>query len=358
MENSESYIASANILEKGNINGPIKYSLYNKIIAQNQENGLMVLDNQASTYVSASTGIDFYVAPSTTNGQGVYVRNGTESDTYPVYYYRGAVTNNNVVFANYCWKIVRTTETGGIKLIYNGKPTNGACNNTGTASQLSSTSQFNTSYGYNAYVGYMYGTPNSSTYAAEHANRNNSTIKTAIDTWYAANMASYTDKLEDTVWCNDRSFASSNTGTGISRSATYYGATGRVYNSNPAPSLECINQNDRFTVNETMEGRVNGNGALTYPVALLTVDELTLAGQGYNGYSTTNYLHTGQVWWSLSPLYFSGDYALEFGVHASGPLYGITLAYSYGVRPAVSLLLGTEISKNGDGSVNSPFVVE
>ena len=99
---------------------PPRY-LYDEIVAQNQENGAMVLDNQASTYVSASTGIDFNVAPSDTNGKGVYVRNGTESDTYPIYYYIGAVTNNNVVFAGFCWKIVRTTETGGIKLIYNGR---------------------------------------------------------------------------------------------------------------------------------------------------------------------------------------------------------------------------------------------
>ena len=30
------------------------------------------------------------------------------------------------------------------------------------------------------------------------------------------------------------------------------------------PNLECTNQNDRFNVNETMEGKANGNGTLTY----------------------------------------------------------------------------------------------
>jgi len=130
--------------------------LYDEIIAQNKENGLMVLDNQSSTYATASTGIDFNVEPSETNGQGVYVRNGTESDTYPIYYYRGAVANNNVIFGGYCWKIVRTTETGGIKLIYNGTPSNGACDNTGETSQIG-TIEFNTNYADNAYVGYMYG---------------------------------------------------------------------------------------------------------------------------------------------------------------------------------------------------------
>ena len=355
--------------------------LYDEITAQNQENGEMVLDNEASTYVSASTGIDFAVAPSDTNGKGVYVRNGTESDAYPVYYYRGAVTNNNVIFGGFCWKIVRTTETGGIKLIYNGTPSNGTCNNTGEASQIG-TSAFNTEVHDNAYVGYMYGnftpptdcfeTPDglscddggSTSYNEAHLSTKestSSTIKTIIDTWYSQNMTSYTGYLEDTIWCNDRSFASSNTGPGAGTSETYYGAYGRVgygAGSNPQPSLECVNQNDRFTVNETMEGRTTGNGALTYPVALLTADELTLAGNGKQVYLSSSYLTTGEYWWSLSPYYFSGGYALGVEVRYGGLLDIYTVDNSYGARPAVSLILGTEISKNGDGSAESPFVVE
>ncbi len=38
-----------------------------------------------------------------------------------VYYYAGDVDNNNIYFNNYCWKMVRTTETDGVKLIYNGE---------------------------------------------------------------------------------------------------------------------------------------------------------------------------------------------------------------------------------------------
>ena len=49
---------------------------------------------------------------------------GEGADTYakPVYYYKGNVQNNNVLFAGFCWKIVRTTETGGVKIVYNGAP--------------------------------------------------------------------------------------------------------------------------------------------------------------------------------------------------------------------------------------------
>lgn len=108
-----------------------------KTIADNS-----VLDNVSSTYVSSSTGINFAEAPSDTNGKGIYQRAGTGTNgEYPVYYYRGEVDNNNVVFNGFCWKIVRTTETGGIKLIYNGTY-DGDCNNTGDASTIGD-SRFN-----------------------------------------------------------------------------------------------------------------------------------------------------------------------------------------------------------------------
>ena len=56
----------------------------------------------------------------TANGNGV---NTTTEKGKTVYYYRGEVDNNYVVWANYCWRIVRTTYTGGTKMIYSGEPT-------------------------------------------------------------------------------------------------------------------------------------------------------------------------------------------------------------------------------------------
>lgn len=67
------------------------------------------------------TPIHFYEVNGDNNGNGKFVRSTTANDTYPIYYYRGNVDNNNVIFANKCWKIVRTTETGGTKMIYNGE---------------------------------------------------------------------------------------------------------------------------------------------------------------------------------------------------------------------------------------------
>ena len=108
--------------------------------------------------INDSTNIKFYQVNGTNNGNGLFVYPGTENDEYPIYYYRGNITNNNMIFGGFCWKIVRTTETGGTKLIYNGVPDNsGHCTAEGDATEIGK-SAFNTNYNSLAYVGYNYGT--------------------------------------------------------------------------------------------------------------------------------------------------------------------------------------------------------
>jgi hypothetical protein len=194
----------------------------------------------------------------------------------------------------------------------------------------------------------MYGTPGSSTYAKEHANTNNSTIKTTIDNWYKSYMTDYTDKLEDTVWCNDRSIYS---GSGYGTSDTFYGAFNRLAN-NKTPSLACANSNDRFTVSSD-----NGNGDLDYPVALLTADEIAYAGAANGSSNSIYYLYTGQWWWSLSPFRSASSYAIVCYVYFDGSLGNGNVYGSGGVRPAVSLKPGTTYT-SGDGSTSTPYVVE
>ena len=311
-----------------------------------------VLDNIASTYVTSDTGIDFSQISSDTNGKGLYTLHGTESNPNPIMYYRGDVENNNVKFANFCWKIVRTTETGGVKLIYNGEPNeSGQCmNTTGTSTRIG-TSTFNASSNDNAYVGYMYGTAGSSSYEETHANTNDSTIKGVIDSWYEENMTEYTNQLEDTVWCNDRSIDPTSSGTGAGTTVTDYGADYRLH-ANKTPTLECVNENDRFTVSEE-----NGNGALTYPVALLTADEIAYAGGVYNKSNRSYYLYNSDYFWSLSPFYFNGSLAGVFRVVSTGNLDYSYVNSTYGVRPAVSLRPGVKVTSEGDGTMENPYIV-
>ena len=310
-----------------------------------------------------TTTINFSKTSASNSTNGIYMTTNTEGNV-PVYYYRGNV-DNRVIFANFCWRIVRTTEAGGVKLIYDGVPSNGQCSNTGDAATIGK-SAFNTNND-NAYVGYMYGTAGSSTYASTHVNTNDSTIKGVIDTWYKNNMTSYTSQLEDTVWCNDRSivmdlvnsnggFYSDYTTLGYGTNATLYGPESRLgYNvSNPTPTLKCAQDNDKFTVNAS-----NGNGALTYPVGLITADEMAYAGGGY-GSSNANssfYLYTGINYWALSPSNFAGSGAHEFDLISSGTLHASYVDTSRGVRPSVSLQPGIAMTGGGSGTAADPFVI-
>ena len=363
---------------------------------------------------------------------------GEESDTYanPVYYYKDNVENNNVLFAGFCWKIVRTTETGGVKIVYNGVQKDGSCNNTGTDSQIG-TSAFNNDYNSPAYVGYMYNTvyptssksmssqsnivfgnsfnynSNNGTYTltntktvatwssgyntinnnhytcmttgttctslyyvyytnstdayyitltngksvndalnemlyANDVNTNDSTIKNYIDKWYINNLKSFEDKLEDIIFCNDRKISdlggwNPNGGSITSNAITF--------NVDGGTSLKCENKNDRFTVEST-----NGNGALIYPVGLLTQSEMILANFG-----SSSYLNNKQNILLITPALFSVQKNISdtyvgcssVGCSSSG---FCTVKRSFSVRPVISLKPNTYFS-SGDGSFTNPFVI-
>ena len=302
------------------------------------------LDGLPSEYVSGW--IDFSKISSNTNGIGVYTVNSTKNDTHPIHYYRGNIDNNNLVYANFCWKIVRTTDTGGIKLLYNGPYTNGSCSQTADTSIIGKIN-FNPS-GNNAYVGYMYGNTGGTTYEEVYKNTNSSKIKRLIDNWYEAYFLDYAAKIEDTVWCNDRSISS---GTGIGDDYTIYGAPARFSASEVKPSLTC-NANDRFTVNEN-----HGNGNLTYPIGLLTADEVLYAGCIVDGNADT-YISNGGKWYTMTPYQGSMRSWIQY-IHiyyvSSASLTTISGDISAGVRPSISLIANTK-TRRGDGTEENPYI--
>ena len=334
------------------------------------------LYNLIKNNADKTTVIDYKVRSGVSGTNGIYTTTATEGSV-PVYYYRGDAdkVNNNIIFNNMCWKIIRTTETGGIKIIYNGTPTDGKCEiQTGTSTQIG-TSAFNTKADDNAYVGYMYGTPNSSTYAATHANINNSTIKIYIDNWYKANFdETATNKLEDTVFCNNRTTRAYDANTigdtglssfgnlGYITNATLYETAHQAsfYSKKPNPNLVCQNENDKFTVKAE-----NGNGKLTYPVGLIILDEAIFAGfntyySNKNDYNDlTNYLYTNSYYWTLSPVSFYSDgNALIGSIDKLGLVNRGLVNVALGVRPVISLKSGTVVEPTGEGTTTNPYVVK
>ena len=314
-------------------------------------------------------------APITTPGAAVSTASeallaSTEDDYGTSYYFRGAVTNNYVEFANKCWRIVRVGGDGSVKLILHNDNTAKAANPCDAANNSASAafarysgetykSAFNENANDNAYIGFKYGTPGSSRYEATHANTNKSTILTNLEAWYDKNnLKDYEKVIADTVWCNDKTNVTDTTydpssiipnGLGYGTNFTYYGATQRlVSKSNSAggtgPSLKC-----------------NGElSKITSKVGLITADELAFAGYAYNLYNATTYLEenaTDIYWWSLSPNYFFGSSARVWSVSDSdGPFDDSDVDTAFGVRPSISLKSTTNVT--GEGTSSSPFVVK
>ena len=361
-------------------------------------------DAKEGTLLAAIKRDNIVTVPSTTPGTEISssteaVLASTADDYGTSYYFRGAVTNNFVEYANMCWRIVRVTGDGSIKLVlynYNGlTSTNNTpssstpCNVTGNDYAFARyegdtyKSAFNSSYNDNAYVGLMYGTTGASSYTAAHVNTNASTILTNLNKWYTnvlSKQANFKDsQLADTIWCNDKSVVTDATfnpgnytlGTnyGYAKNINYYSATKRLVQASSwskggtGPSLICPNDNNggklsKFTVSDT----TNGNGALSgyAKVGLLTADEIAFAGGAY-GTSNSSYYIKGNTnssyWWALSPVGFNGYSAYVWGVdgNSSGLGYGFVNLYRGG-RPSLSLQSGVKIS-SGVGSATSPYKV-
>ena len=308
----------------------------------------------------------------TANDKGMYKKN---DDLGTSYYYRGAVNNNWVRFGkegtkDIYWRIIRINGDGSIRMIYSGTtaPTESTkVVMTGTGTQITvdntNTFKFNSSENKAEYVGYQYiegqqhgyGECNG-TSASCTVNGNtvyNSAIKQVIDKWYAGTTLKDNPLVsQDQIFCNDRSASSTQTAAWTSTGANYYyGAYGRLY-SNKTPILTCPTVSDKFTV-----GTSNGNGALTYPVGLITADEVAMAG-GKNGTgNSTYYLYTNQYYWSGSPIFFNGNSSIasEFGVISSGFLSHNSVNDAAGARPVVSLSSKAKLS--GSGTYNDVYTV-
>ena len=312
-------------------------------------------------------------APITTPGATISTASeallaSTEDDYGTSYYFRGAVTNNYVEFANKCWRIVRVGGDGSVKLIlHNDNPT-GAANPCDAANNSASaafahyngstyTSRFNENYDDNAYIGFKYGTPGSSKYETTHANTNKSTILTNLETWYTNNLKTYESVIDDTVWCNDKTNVTGTSydpwsitpnGLGYAKNVTYYGATQRLVNTSGSaggtgPSLKC-----------------NGElSKINSKVGLITADELAFAGYAYNIGNTTTYLQenaTNTYWWSLSPYGFDVGSAGVWGVNGSAGYFdNYNVRGNDGVRPLISLKSTTNVT--GEGTSSAPYII-
>ena len=321
----------------------------------------------------------------------------SDDDDYgTTYYFRGAVENNFVEYANMCWRIVRVTGDGSIKLIlynYNGlTSTNNTpasstpCNVTGddlAFARYDGTnylSHYNDKYNDNAYVGFMYGTPGSSSYEETHVNTNPSTVLTNLNKWYTNVLSKQSgfneSHLADTIWCNDKKVIEGEyynplnltigNNFGYGDNTNYYGILISLsyLDEGGFTCLYARNENlSKFTVSDTKYG----NGALKGygKVGLLTGEEITFAGGVALTDSPTYYLRqnaTANMWMGLSPALYLTNGTEDFlpgayvvGVY-NGTLVPYHVNYNGGIRPVIALTSSIAIS-SGNGTATNPYKV-
>ena len=286
-----------------------------------------------------------------------------EDDYGYSYYFRGAVKNNYVEFANKCWRIVRITGNNSVKLVLHNNNSNGVSNpcsesNNDSTAAFIGTSAYNDSNDDEVYVGFMYGETGSTDYGTTYANTNKSTVLNTLETWYKENLVPYENKLADTIWCNDKS-------AGIQRVlasdvTSYYEPNNRLESSKTA-TLKCPNDNNegklsKLTANDT----INGNGSLTYKIGLLTADEAAYAGFSVGKINPLSYLTenaSGGWWWTLSPhSYTLGIANIYTVIGKTGTLTSRAVNLDMYVRPAIAL--NTSIEVTGSGTSEDPYLVK
>ena len=258
------------------------------------------------------------------------------------------------------WRVIRTNEDGSIRLLYSGTSPE-------TQTGFIGTSAINNEQVVDPlYLGYMYGT--SGSLENNRTNENSSTLKTYIDTWYKSNLVNYTKYLSTTaVYCNDRTLSVSDPNYVIGEWMGFAGSD--RLETNKAPSYNCAKTEDKFTTDSSV-----GNGKLTYPIALMTADEVAYAGGVF--YTESKYpfywvynnadnisITNSIIWWTMTPNSGSPNPSSGggswFGVNTTKPgrIGNPGRIDPLAVRPVISIK-GDLIYKSGDGSAEHPYEIE
>ena len=286
--------------------------------------------------------------------KGIYAM---ATDAEISYYYRGSVENNYFSFADAMWRVIRVNEDGSIRLIYDGKEAylNGAYK----ADRCYASSQFNTSRYQTEYVGYMY------TEGEAQGLGTSSTIKEVNDLFFQDILANYSSYIEtDAGFCGDRSPLNLQSGVGTGIVVTYN--KGYLRATTNSPDLNCENASDLYTVSSSSKG----NKVLTYPVGLITLDEVIMAGHSVGVLDATypsqpvvpnSYLSIASSFWTMTPaggfFLFGADQwsAMVFNVNQTGTVINRFVTDATCLRPVINLR--ADVSITGDGTPTNPYRV-
>ena len=270
----------------------------------------MILGNNNSNVLNATANLtDEY--SSAGDASGLYKSVDGETNSGTTYFYRGAVTNNYISFANMGWRIVRINEDGSVRLLL--------------------------IKGINKKSSYMFN-PNNDNYTYMYYSNSDveGGIKRTVDTWYDNNIKGYENYIADTEFCEQFKVA--------------YGSSSATAGSVTVPVKE------NYTSNFKCSTDGNGKGILTSKVGLLTYDEAVHAGNYSNKGSNSYITNSNYTYWLMSPAGATSNNARAWRVSNDGRIGNGNVNVSGVVRPVISLKAG--ILATGSGTSDDPYVIQ
>ncbi len=178
--------------------------------------------------------------------------------------------------------------------------------------------------------------------SADDVNTNDSIIKSGIDAWYEKILLNYSDYLEDTIFCNDRSITTADAFNPNGESISEHDPI-KFKSSDESSDLSCTNETDKFSTE-------NEKAKLKYKVGLISAQEMRLL-------DSDNLRKIGGQYWLASPERFMYYSATNYRINFTGYVIFSLSNSNTGVRPAVSLVPGTEYV-SGDGSMENPYAID
>ena len=236
--------------------------------------------------------------------------NKTIDDDGEAYFFRGAVSNNNVLFNDVKFKILRINGDSSIRLI------------------LDDSLEGN----------HAYNSDNSEVENyTDKLKLDKASIKDTLDKWLNANFSDNMKYISNTTYCEDLNVYKEENGV------IYLNSYNRVYVDN-TPSLVC------------------GGNKVSSKVGLATVDDVVFAGAYRNSINQSFFLYNDNinnpfVTMSGSQILTRYNVVDAIIVNKNGSLsYDKKISNEYAIRPVISIDSNATVS--GSGTVDDPYVIK
>lgn len=236
-------------------------------------------------------------APLTNIGEPATLDEGllqSQDDQGQAYYFRGAVTNNNVLFADHNWKIVKINGDGSVKLVLDG-----------ILDKISS-------------------------YYTESTNFIESDVLTVLEDWYSQNLENYSNYIAYYKFCND---------TVLETTGTTYTAYSRIV-TNKIPTFVCLGYSENNKI------------------GLLTADEVMLAGASTSSNTSFYLYNSSieTPYFTMTSAKNENGLYYPFIVNTDGTLIdNISGTLLRGVRPVINIIKTAKVT--GSGTTDDPYQI-